>query len=80
MSASTVTASVSISGIKETASVSVPEFSTVEDVLNIAAGKLGVPQGAAKRFAPVVNGKSANLDTIVPDNAVLTAAPRVQNG
>ena len=79
--APTATASVNIHGTSaDPVTIELPVDATVADFLARAAKDLNFPEAGLDHLSPVLNGFSAELDDIVPDQATLSAAPRVANG
>ena len=81
MSSNVTTASVKLPGKAGRVEVTVPEGSTVADVLLAAADALGVlGDFEPDTVVPVVNNEEANLQDAVPDDAQVDATSNVANG
>lgn len=70
---------VTIAGVAGNTTIETKEGMTVADVIEEAAGHLGIELDPT-RLAAVVDGKDAGLDDAVAGADRVTAAPRVANG
>ena len=78
-----MTVKVKIAGTKGTVTVDPAEGATTREALIEAAREFGLPtpEEVVEQLAPVVDGKSSELDDQLPADATrVTAAPKVRNG